>query len=172
VGTDDVTRWLLAARDGDATAAAAFIRATQPDVWRLLAHLGDPAAADDLTQDTYARAWRALPAFRGEASARTWLLSIARRVAADEVRRATRRRRAERALAPPGDVPDPALAVTTNALLRPLPDEQRTAFVVTQVLGLSYDAAAAVCGCPVGTIRSRVARARAELVRLVREATA
>lgn len=169
---DDPTRWLLAARDGDATAAAAFIRATQADVWRLCKHLGDPATADDLTQETYARAWRSLPAFRGDASARTWLLSIARRTAADAVRAATRRRRLDALLPRAERVPDPAGDVTAHALLAELVVEQRTAFVVTQLLGLSYDEAAAVCGCPVGTIRSRVARARDALVRLVEEASA
>jgi RNA polymerase sigma-70 factor (ECF subfamily) len=169
---DDPTRWLLAARDGDATAAAAFIRATQADVWRLCRHLGDVAGADDLTQETYARAWRSLPSFRGDASARTWLLSIARRTAADAVRTATRRRRLDTLLPRPERVPDPAAGIAARALLAELPVEQRTAFVVTQLLGLSYDEAAGVCGCPVGTIRSRVARARDALVRLVEEASA
>jgi RNA polymerase sigma-70 factor (ECF subfamily) len=169
---DDPTRWLLAARDGDATAAAAFIRATQADVWRLCAHLSDRHAADDLTQETYARAWRALPAFRADASARTWLLSIARRAAADAVRAATRRRRLDAFLPPAEPVPDPAGGVAVTALLAELPDGQRAAFVVTQLLGLSYDEAAEVCGCPVGTIRSRVARARDALVRLVEAASA
>lgn len=169
---DDPTRWLLAARDGDATAAAAFIRATQADVWRLCRHLGDPSTADDLTQETYARAWRSLPAFRGDASARTWLLSIARRTAADAVRTATRRRRLDALLPRPERVPDPAGGIAATALLAELPVEQRSAFVVTQLLGLSYDEAAGVCGCPVGTIRSRVARAREALVRLVEEASA
>ncbi|MDQ1710762.1 MAG: polymerase sigma-70 factor, subfamily [Frankiaceae bacterium] len=169
---DDRTRWLLAARDGDATAAAAFIRATQADVWRLCAHLGDAAGADDLTQETYARAWRSLPSFRADASARTWLLAIARRVAADAVRSSVRRRRLDAALPRPEQVPDPAHGFAVTALLAALPVEQRTAFVATQLLGLSYDEAAEVCGCPVGTIRSRVARARGELVRLVEEASA
>jgi RNA polymerase sigma-70 factor (ECF subfamily) len=169
---DDVTGWALEARAGDATAAAAFIRATQPAVWRMLAHLGGAGNADDLTQETYARAWRSLPAFRGESSATTWLLAIARRVAADAVRGAARRRRAERLLAPSDDVPDPSHGVALSTLLDGLPDDQRTAFVVTQVLGVSYAEAAAICGCPVGTIRSRVARARGALVRLVTEASA
>lgn len=52
-------------------------------------------------------------------------------------------------------------------LLTTLPDERREAFVLTQMLGLSYEEAALVSGCPVGTVRSRVARARAVLVELV-----
>lgn len=90
---DEVTRWALAARDGDRAAAAAFIRTTNGDVWRRCAYLGDPGNADDLAQETYVRALRALSAYRGAASGRTWLLSIARRVVADDLRARRRRRR-------------------------------------------------------------------------------
>lgn len=64
----------------------------------------------------------------------------------------------------PRSVADPAGSVTVRALVTGLELERREAFVLTQVLGLSYAEAADVCVCPVGTIRSRVARARAELV--------
>ena len=59
---------------------------------------------------------------------------------------------------------DPADTVTLDALLAALGAERREAFVLTQLVGLSYAEAADVCSCPVGTIRSRVARARADLV--------
>jgi DNA-directed RNA polymerase specialized sigma24 family protein len=59
---------------------------------------------------------------------------------------------------------DPTGHVAVDALVRTLPDERREAFVLTQLLGLSYAEAARVCSCPVGTIRSRVARARADLI--------
>ena len=71
---------------------AAFVQRTQPEAWRLCARLGDRAEADDLTQEVYLRALPALTRFRGDASARTWLLQIARHVCADHVRRSTRRR--------------------------------------------------------------------------------
>jgi RNA polymerase sigma-70 factor (ECF subfamily) len=61
-------------------------------------------------------------------------------------------------------VDDPAGSVAMRALVAALERERREAFVLTQVLGLSYAEAADVCACPVGTIRSRVARARADLV--------
>src|SRR4051812_25312215 len=89
---DDLTALALAARGGNRTALASFIRASQPDVWRLCAHLNGRQEADDLTQDVYARALRALSSYRGEASARTWLLSIAHRTCVDHVRSAQRRR--------------------------------------------------------------------------------
>ncbi len=173
--SDDVQTTALAraASAGDRAALAAFIRATQRDVYRFLSHLCDRGEAEDLTQETYLRALRALPRFAGRSSARTWLLSIARRVAADQVRRTVTRPRTT-------PVEDWDTVVATNpthrrsgfdesVLLRELvagldPD-RRDAFVLTQMLGLGYAAAAEVCGCPVGTIRSRVARAREDLVR-------
>lgn len=159
---DDLTRLALAGGAGDPQALASFVRRTQPEVWRLCRYLGDRDAADDLTQETYLRALAALPRFRGESSARTWILAIARRTAADAVRHARRRR----SLPMPRVVhgPDPSDANVLEAVIAGLDPDRRTAFVATQVLGLSYAEAAEVCGVPIGTIRSRVARARVELV--------
>jgi RNA polymerase sigma-70 factor (ECF subfamily) len=159
---DEVTLLALTARRGDAAAATAFVRATQADVWRMCAHLGSPASTEDLTQETYARAFASLHRFAGRSSARTWLLAIARRVCADAVRSAVRVRavRAEQ----PAVAADHAESVALYDLLAALDDERREAFVLTQLVGLSYAEAADVCGCPVGTIRSRVARARGDLV--------
>jgi RNA polymerase sigma-70 factor (ECF subfamily) len=166
-GHDPVTAAALAARAGDPAAAAAFVRATQVVVWRLCAHLGDPGETQDLAQEAYLRAFRALPAFAARSGARTWLLSIARRTCADAVRERRRRPRVD----PTADVPDapgPGADLGEGVALRQavaaLHPDRRDAFVLTQLVGLSYPEAAAVCGCPVGTIRSRVARARADLV--------
>lgn len=162
---DDLTRLALAAGDGDRVALTAFVRATQADVWRLCAHLGGFDRADDLTQETFERALRSLPAFEGRSSARTWLLSIARRTCADSIRRRVRRRHLLARLGPAADeAADHAGAVDLDTLVGGLDQDRRVAFVLTQLLGLSYAAAAEVCECPVGTIRSRVARAREDLV--------
>lgn len=165
-----ITDAALAARDGDRAAAARFVELTQQQVWRLLVHLADHGVAADLAQETYERAFGSLRRFRGEAPARTWLLAIARRVAADHLRRRARRPvdpapildGAEPLVtARPGDVAEGvALRLAVNALA----EERREAFVLTQMLGLGYAEAAAVAGCPIGTVRSRVARARADLV--------
>ncbi len=168
-GWDEVTEVALRARGGDTAAATAFVRATQADVWRLCAHLGSRATADDLTQETYARAFVSLHRFAGRSSARTWLIAIARRVCADsvrsEVRSTVRSAVGDRAMAVgAAGTPDPSDGVALHALLDGLADDRRAAFVLTQLVGLSYAEAADVCGCPVGTIRSRVARARADLV--------
>ena len=165
---DEWTSLALAARDGDQLAGQAFVRATQPDVWRLCAHLGDLAAADDLAQDVYVRVFTALKGFRGDAPVRTWLFSIVRRTVADDIAARQRRRRnheAETRRATPTE--DHAAAVTLTALLHGLDLDRREAFVLTQLLGYSYALAAETCGCPVGTIRSRVARAREDLLAMV-----
>jgi RNA polymerase sigma-70 factor (ECF subfamily) len=159
---DEVTKLALASASGDRVALHRFVRATQADVWRFCAHLVGRDDADDVTQDVYLRACRALPRFRGDATARTWLLGIARRTAADHVRRQRLRRRT--AIAQPSVVADADGQVTVTAAIAELEAERRAAFVLTQILGLSYAEAAQVCRCPVGTIRSRLARARADLI--------
>jgi RNA polymerase sigma-70 factor (ECF subfamily) len=168
---DDVTGLALAAQEGDRGAVVELVRRTQADVWRFCAHLGGHDQADDLTQEVYARALRSLPSFRGDAGARLWLLAIARRVCADHVRGEVRRRRLTDHLL--GDarrrqtrtVDDPAATHSLTSLVDSLPDDYRVAFTLTQVLGLSYAETASVCGCPVGTVRSRVARAREGVIR-------
>lgn len=166
-----VTAAARAAARGDRDAAAEFVRATQGDVYRFLVHLSGPHDAEDLAQETFVRALGALPSFSGRSTARTWLLSIARHVAADAVRRAARRPRTaalplEEALQTRATPWHPNIdeAVHVRALVADLDAERREAFVLTQIIGLSYADAARVCACPVGTIRSRVARARMDLI--------
>ncbi|MFF4284649.1 sigma-70 family RNA polymerase sigma factor [Streptomyces sp. NPDC001633] len=172
--TDDaqVTEWALAARSGESDAVERFIRATHKDVWRFVAHRSDDLhGADDLTQETFLRALTSLPRFAGRSCARTWLLSIARRVVIDRYRSAATRPRiaavddwqevAERAQ--PSGLPGFTEGIALRELLDALDSTRREAFVLTQLLGLPYADAAAVVGCPVGTVRSRVARARADL---------
>lgn len=168
---DDLTRLALAAGDGDRQALASFVRASQGEVWRLCAHLVDRASADDLTQEVYLRAVPALARFRGDSSARTWLLTIARRTCADALRRTIRQRRlAERLrstttedqLVTHGDAG--SASHDLGDLVLSLDLDRRSAFVMTQLLGMSYAEVAEVCDVPVGTIRSRVSRARADLL--------
>lgn len=168
----ELTRTALAAAGGDRAALTRFIRATQKDVWRFIVHLGHPESADDLTQETYLRAMKTIHRFRADASAKTWLLSIARRVCVDEVRRAQSRPRitADADWVGAADAHASRMharwedLVEVNLLLAELPAERREALVLTQMLGLSYQEAAEVIGAPIGTVRSRVARARESLV--------
>jgi len=176
---DAATGWALAARTGDPDAVDRFVRALHPDVVRYVTYLSaDRQLADDLAQDTFLRALGSLHRFEGRSSARTWLLAIARRTVVDSLRHAAARPRradvddwtlwAERAQ--PGGLPGFDDGVVLLDLLEALPAERREAFVLTQLAGLPYAEAAEAGGCPVGTIRSRVARARATLVGLLEEA--
>ncbi len=174
---DRLTGLLVQARDGDRLALGAAIRLSQAEVWRLAAHVVGQSDADDVTQDVFVRAWRALPGFRAESSGRTWLLAIARRACVDAVRSRSRWRRLTARLhsesaavvAATGSVDD---LHGLGDLVTRLPSAQREAFVLTQVTGCSYSEAAELCGVEIGTIRSRVARARLELVEMVRAARA
>ncbi|WP_433728102.1 sigma-70 family RNA polymerase sigma factor [Nocardia sp. CA-129566] len=175
---EELTALALAAGKGDRAALAEFIRATQRDVWRFVAHLTDVQSADDLTQETFLRAMRSLPRFAGRSTARTWLLSIARRVVVDRFRSAAARPKNAQLAEWQQDLdhrraherPDFPEEMAIADLLRGLPAQRREAFVLTQVLGLSYAEAAQTVGCPTGTIRSRVARARETLVALLQAA--
>lgn len=169
-GVDRLTQLALQAQGGDGRSLQAFVGTAYDQVWRLCATLVNTQSADDLAQESFTRAVRALAAFRGESSARTWLLAITRNVCADELRRRAGRRGHHTPFdASQGPtVVDAGEAVAVADLVRRLGPERREAFVLTQVLGLSYEETARICGCPVGTVRSRVARARAELVELLR----
>lgn len=174
---DHLTNLLVGARDGDRVALERFIAETQADVWRLCRYLGGREVADDLAQETYERAIAAVHRYRADGPARGWLLTIARRVCVDHTRRAARRRRlaadVEHHTTAGSAVdlvsPDASGRVALDDVLRGLDDDRRAAFVLTQVLGLHYDEAAEVLGCPIGTIRSRVARARIDLVAMLTE---
>lgn len=171
--TDDLELLALQAREGNDSAVTELVRRTQPTVWRLCRALGDGADVEDLVQDTYLRALKSLPSYRAEAPVMAWLLSIARHVCADRVRQRQRSRRLFDRLT--SVAPDPSAPRTDRSLddlVRTLSPDRREAFVLTQELGLSYDEAATVMECPVGTIRSRVARARADLADAVRRADA
>ncbi|CAM3850755.1 sigma-70 family RNA polymerase sigma factor [Smaragdicoccus niigatensis] len=162
-GEDALTSVARAAAGGDRAALASFIRLAQTDVWRMHAHLYGTDLADDLTQETFLRAIGALSKFAGRSSARTWLMSIARRTGIDHLRAKSAR---PQVVSDEADSVSPGFSETValNAILRDLPADRREAFVLTQLLGYSYAEAATIADCPVGTIRSRVARAREDLV--------
>lgn len=166
-GDDELERLALAAVEGDNVALGELVRRTQPSVWRVCSALGTRGEEADLVQETYLRAMRSLPSFRGDAPVQVWLLSIARHVCADDVRRRQRRRRlTDRLIANAREAHASGPEVVED-LLDAVEPARREAFVLTQYVGLSYDEAAAVLDCPVGTIRSRVSRAREDLIILL-----
>ncbi|MFM8794990.1 MAG: RNA polymerase sigma factor, partial [Acidimicrobiales bacterium] len=120
----------------------------------------DRWTADEAVQETLIRAWRYFPTFRGDSSPMTWLVSICRRVVVDLARRSTR----HDSLAE--DFVDDIDAFAGGHLIdlvRSLPLPQREVIVLCGLLGFDYDTAADMIGVPVGTVRSRLSRARTAL---------
>jgi RNA polymerase sigma-70 factor (ECF subfamily) len=159
---------LEAARRGSLAAFEEIVRACQHDVWRFTMNVvRDREAAEDVTQETFVRAFRALGRYRGDAKFTTWLLTIARNCALDEVRRKARRRDTTDALeAQPyqSATGDPATALEVREALASLPVELRESIVLIDMLGESYADAASVLHLPVGTVKSRVHRARDQML--------
>jgi len=156
----------LRAARGDGRALTEFVRTTSRQVWRSCAFLVDRASADDLTQETYLRAVRSLPTYRAESEPVRWLLTIARRTCADEIAQRQRVRAITARVHAAYHVStiEPSLDVELADAIARLSPERRETFLLTAIAGYSYAEAAALCDCPIGTIRSRVARARADLI--------
>jgi RNA polymerase sigma-70 factor, ECF subfamily len=165
------------ARRGDAEAFTALLRYHDRSLRGLVFRLiPDRDRAEDVLQDAYLKAFRALPRFRGESSLATWLYRIAYNACLDE----RRRTRAESRESPISfeDAPDPrtggpdvAEAVVGQSAfvvaLMSLPLEERAAVLLVDGGGLSYAAAAHALGVPVGTVASRLNRARPALRRVL-----
>jgi len=169
---DQLTALLLAAQRGDRDALERFVAATQRDVVAMCRYLGDHDNADDLAQEAYERAISSLHRYRATGPAKHWMLTITRHTCADATRTRKRRRKLNERVAnlAHDDVVEPISGHTQAELdgfLLQLDDDRRAAFVVTQIIGLSYEEAADLLDVPIGTIRSRVARAREQLVGVV-----
>jgi RNA polymerase sigma-70 factor (ECF subfamily) len=143
----------------------------QRPVFRFLGLLGlPPPTVEDLAQETFLRVFRNLGSFdASKAKFSTWLFTIARRLAANEIERGTTRRR--ELTAPPADVVDPAAdqlealatrerGIRLRRALTALPEPLRAVLLLSQVEGLSLEEVAGVEGCAVGTVKSRMFRAR------------
>lgn len=128
----------------------------------------DQASADDLVQDTMLRAWKARDSFVANTSFRAWTFTILRHTFYSEKRRSWRSVEllpevAERTLVAPDDPSKGIELIELRNALDHLPDEQREAIVLVGAGGLAYEEAAQIAGCAVGTIKSRVSRARKAL---------
>jgi RNA polymerase sigma-70 factor (ECF subfamily) len=129
---------------------------------------GDPTAADDLAQDAMMKAWDARASFELGTNMKAWTFMILRNQFYSEKRRSWRQAQldqdaAERTLVA---VDDPSAAISLDELrlgLGMLPPEQREALVLVGAGGFAYEEAAEICGCAVGTVKSRVSRARRAL---------
>jgi RNA polymerase sigma-70 factor (ECF subfamily) len=150
----------------------------QHKVVKLVARmLRDPAEAEDVAQEAFVKAYRAIGSFRGDSAFYTWLYRIAVNTARNTM--ASRQRRpldyeadlseSEQSVVESrmrhGDTPEAAalsdeIHHTVNGAIEALPEDLRTAIILREVEGLSYEEIAEAMDCPVGTVRSRIFRAR------------
>jgi RNA polymerase sigma-70 factor (ECF subfamily) len=165
------------ARAGDLRAFESLVRDYQADVWRFAYHLTrDRALAEDVTQEAFLKAYRAIDSYRGQAKFSSWLLRIVRNCAIDAYRK-TRRETLV------GDVADQSLErdlpahrpsssedrMAIEDALRRLPMPLREPFVVIEVMGFNYREAAGILGMRIGTVKSRMHRARSLLIQALSE---
>lgn len=150
------------------------------EILSLLPHLrafarsltNNPSRADDLVQDTVVKAWSNIDKFAEGTNLRAWLFTILRNIYYSDLRKRKRETEdvdgvlAARLATQPSQIDSVELQDFRQAMTV-LNEEQREALILTGASGFSYDEAAAICGCAVGTIKSRVNRARARLAELL-----
>ena len=135
---------------------------------------GRPDMADDLVQETLLKAWAAQDRFEPGTSMRAWTFVILRNAYLTDMRRNRFRGDydetvAERVLVAPAGQEEPIHLSDMHRALLTLPPERREALLLVGAGGFSYEEAASICGCAVGTIKSRVGRARAALTAMIEE---
>lgn len=167
-------RIVAAARRGDIPAFETLVRMFQPYVWKLCLHLlGEEQMAADASQNTFLKAFRGMKRFKGESKFSTWLISIARNCALDELRSKERSVRLMRAVTADLDrhsrSPDQRTAVEVREALLKLSLDLREPAVLVDMLGFSYTEAAGTLRIAEGTLKSRVHRARAALVAILEQ---
>ena len=129
---------------------------------------GDPTAADDLAQDAMMKAWDARASYQMGTNMKAWTFMILRNQFYSEKRRSWRQSQldqeaAERTLVAVDDPESPVALDELRLALATLPEEQREALILVGAGGFAYEEAAEICGCAVGTVKSRVSRARRAL---------
>ena len=150
-------------------------------------YVRNPAEAEDIAQEAFIKAYRALPQFRGDSAFYTWLYRIAINTAKNAVVSRDRspvdydldrssidesydmQGRLKDSETPEGLVLTDEIRQTVNAAIEQLPEDLRTAIVLRELEGLSYEQIASTMGCPVGTVRSRIFRAREAIDQRLRE---
>lgn len=133
---------------------------------------GDDSAADDLTQDALMKAWSARKRFRAGSNFRAWIFTIVRNQFYSNCRRSWRQvawdqEKADRTLIGAASMNGVLELDETRRALLELPDDQREAIILVGAGGFSYEEAAEICGCAIGTVKSRVSRARAALASIM-----
>jgi RNA polymerase sigma-70 factor (ECF subfamily) len=165
-------------QQGDRTAFNVLVLRYQHRVLKLVNRFAsDAAEAEDITQEAFIKAYRALPSFRGESAFYTWLYRIAINTAKNTIvsnrRRPVdydldlqdpeqyeRQARLKDVETPEGMLLTEEIRQTVSRAIDNLPEDLKTAIVLREIEGLSYEEIAEVMECPVGTVRSRIFRAR------------
>lgn len=167
------------AQRGEKPAFELLVAKYQRKLVRLLSRfIRDPAEVEDVAQEAFIKAYRALPSFRGESAFYTWLYRIGINTAKNYLVAMGRRAPTVSETEHPdgeageesGQVPDyntpehelmsRQIADTVNRAVEELPEELRTAITLRELEGLSYEEIASMMNCPIGTVRSRIFRAR------------
>jgi RNA polymerase sigma-70 factor (ECF subfamily) len=167
------------AQAGDKRAFNLLVEKYQRKLARLLSRfIRDPAEVEDVTQEAFIKAYRALPAFRGDSAFYTWLYRIGINTAKNYLMAMGRRAptsteiEAEEAEGfeegeqlrdintPESLLLSGEIAETVNSTIEKLPEELRTAIQMREIEGMSYEDIAKAMDCPIGTVRSRIFRAR------------
>jgi RNA polymerase sigma-70 factor, ECF subfamily len=131
------------------------------DVYRFVLRIVRHAqTAEDVTQDAFANAYVALPRFRWRAKFSTWLFGIAHNCAVDAIRRSARQQRLLASSVTERTASDPGVRLMLHAAIDALPDDLRRAFTLVEVFGFNYAEASAILDWPIGTLKSRMHRAR------------
>ena len=170
---------VLRAQRGDKRAFELLVLKYQRKLGRLLSRfVRDPAEVEDVTQEAFIKAYRALPSFRGDSAFYTWLYRIGINTAKNYLVALGRRaptttpfdneeaegfedaEQLRDASTPESELEGKQIAATVNHAMDALPKDLRTAITLREIEGLSYEEIANVMNCPVGTVRSRIFRAR------------
>jgi RNA polymerase sigma-70 factor (ECF subfamily) len=184
----EIDRQLVArAQRGDKRAFELLVEKYQRKLARLLSRfIRDPAEVEDVTQEAFIKAYRALPAFRGDSAFYTWLYRIGINTAKNYLmamgRRAPTSTEVEAEDAegfeegeqlrdintPESVLLSNEIARTVNATIESLPEELRRAIQMREIEGMSYEDIAQAMDCPIGTVRSRIFRAREAIAEQLR----
>ena len=188
MGDREVDRQLVVrAQRGDKKAFELLVVKYQRKLARLLSRfIRDASEVEDVTQETFIKAYRALPSFRGDSAFYTWLYRIGINTAKNYLvamgRRAPTMTGVDNEEAedieqgeqlkdlntPENQMISRQVAETVNATLQELPEELRTAITLREIDGLSYEEIAQIMNCPIGTVRSRIFRAREAIAERLR----
>jgi len=188
VSDREIDRQLVArAQRGDKRAFELLVEKYQRKLARLLSRfIRDPAEVEDVTQEAFIKAYRALPAFRGDSAFYTWLyrigintaknylMAMGRRaptsteVEADEAEGFEEGEQLRDINTPESVLLSNEIAQTVNSTIEKLPEELRTAIQLREIEGMSYEEIAKVMDCPIGTVRSRIFRAREAIAEQLR----